>query len=143
MPVEESVRFGMDELEAFDEWLSTISPEDQGNVRLGPNHRFMNVALIHQQHCLRFFRTHLIEDEHLSDADTHHSEHCLSLWREHTLCAGDVTLEPGDPFTHNFTVQRNSGVRQCMDVEAFYSTMWKYWGDWVQYLESRGLEPVS
>lgn len=89
------------------------------------------------------FPTHLIEDEHLSDADTHHSEHCLSLWREHTLCAADVTLEPGDPFTHNFTVQRDMGVRQCIDVEAFYSTMWKYWGDWVQYLESRGLEPVS
>ncbi|KAM5531430.1 hypothetical protein V8D89_014887, partial [Ganoderma adspersum] len=141
MPVEESVHFGLHELEAFDEWLSTISPEDQGNVRLGPNHRFMNVVLIHQQHCLRFFRTHLIADEPLSDADMHHSEHCLSLWREHTLCAADVTLEPGDPFAHNFTVQRDMGVRQCMDVEAFYATMWKYWGDWVHYLETKGLEP--
>ncbi|KAI1784840.1 hypothetical protein LXA43DRAFT_191155 [Ganoderma leucocontextum] len=141
MPMEESVRFGIHEPEAYDEWLSIISPEDQGNVRLGPNHRFMNVALIHQQHCLRFFRAHLDVDDDLplSDSDVHHAEHCLSLWREHTLCAADITLEVGDPFAHNFTVQRDMGVRQCMDVEAFYGTMRKHWGDWLLYQESRTL----
>ncbi|TBU27423.1 hypothetical protein BD311DRAFT_760385, partial [Dichomitus squalens] len=128
MSFEESVRYGIHEPEADLEWLYTATREDQGNVVLGPNNRFLNVALTHQLHCLRAIRKALDADDVLPNV--HHSEHCLSVLRQLTLCAADSTLEAGDSFARNFTNERVTGVQACMDVEAFHSTMWKLWTDW-------------
>ncbi|KAI0325748.1 hypothetical protein GY45DRAFT_1329856 [Cubamyces sp. BRFM 1775] len=135
MPLEESVRFGIHEPPSDAEWLWQSTPDDGGNVHLGPNHRFFVIALTHQQHCLRAFRVALDADEVPTGHSLHHAEHCLSFLREHTLCAADVTLEPGDAFTRNFTAERVTGEMECMDVEAFYATMGKQWHEWLGFKE--------
>ncbi|KAL7278214.1 hypothetical protein ACG7TL_008189 [Trametes sanguinea] len=133
MSIEESVRFGLHEPEANLEWLWQSTPNDGGNVHMGPNNRFFVVALTHQQHCLRGMRTVLEAEGVPTGHDLHHSEHCLSFMREHTLCAADITLEPGDPFSRNFTSERVAVERECMDVEAFYGTMWSQWNEWLAF----------
>ena len=132
MSFEESVRYGIHEPEAQLEWLYTATREDQGNIRLGPNHRFFSVALTHQQHCLRAIRKALDEDN--IPSNVHHAEHCLSVLRQLTLCAADSTLEPGDSFGRNFTNERVTGIQTCMDVEAFHMAMWELWTDWLAAL---------
>ena len=133
MPTEESVHYGIQGEEAPWEWLYIATFEDGGNLRLGPNHRFFNVALTHQQHCLRYLRQALNSVDVPEGHNVEHAEHCLSLMREHILCAADVTLEPGDTFSRNFTANRDTGDRVCMDAEAFYHTMWTHWNAWLSY----------
>ncbi|KAI0354406.1 hypothetical protein OH77DRAFT_1481736 [Trametes cingulata] len=133
MSVEESVRYGLHEPQSHLEWLWMSTADDGGNVHMGPNTRFFVIALTHQQHCLRGLRTSLDADEVPTGHALHHSEHCLSFLREQTLCAADITLEPGDAFARNFTAERWGGDRECMDVEAFYGTMWRQWTDWLAF----------
>ena len=132
MSVEESVRYDIGAPEAFQEWLWTSTPHDMGNTHMGPNNRIGVIALTHQQHCLRALRTALDADEVPTDHALHHAEHCLSFLRESTLCAADITLEPGDAFTRNFTAERVGGERECMDAEAFYASMLTRWNEWVE-----------
>ncbi|RPD70039.1 hypothetical protein L226DRAFT_547926 [Lentinus tigrinus ALCF2SS1-7] len=133
MSIEESVRYGIDEPQSYLEWLWTSTADDQGNLHLGPNHRFGVPSLTHQRHCLRSLRTVLAEVDRLEGVDLHHTEHCLSYLREHTLCAADITLEPGDAFARNFTAERVVQDRPCMDVEAFYASMWDQWTRWLSF----------
>ncbi|RDX40729.1 hypothetical protein OH76DRAFT_1412772 [Lentinus brumalis] len=133
MSIEESVRYGIGEPESYLEWLWTSSADDQGNIHFGPNHRFGLPSLNHEQHCLRRLRTVLAEVDHFEGKQLHHTEHCLSLLREHTLCAADTTLEPGDAFTRNFTAERVMHDRKCLDAEAFYASMWDQWTRWLEF----------
>ena len=127
--LEESVHYVVDEPQSYLEWLYTATPEDEGSVRLGPYHRFLNVALTHEMHCLRYFREELAANGFPSNI--HHAEHCLSMLREFTLCAADTALERGDQFQRNYTVDRVTGEHECMDIELFYGTLWKLWNKWV------------
>ncbi|KAI0821764.1 hypothetical protein BC628DRAFT_1393464 [Trametes gibbosa] len=137
MSIEESGHFGIRQPEAHLEWLWTSTVDDGGNVHMGPNQRFFVVALTHQQHCMRSLRRSLDADGIPEDAALHHAEHCLSFLREHTLCAADFSLEPGDAFARNYTAERVGVERKCMDVEAFYGTMWGQWNDWLSFQAQR------
>ncbi|EIW52674.1 uncharacterized protein TRAVEDRAFT_31815 [Trametes versicolor FP-101664 SS1] len=133
MSIEESVRYDIRAPEASLEWLWTSTADDHGNVHMGPNNRFFVVALTHQQHCLRSLRASLDAPGVPTGAALHHAEHCLTFMREQTLCAADFSLEPGDAFARNYTAERVGGERECMDVEAFYGTMWSQWQDWLGF----------
>ena len=133
MSVEESVRFGIHPPPAALEWLWTATVDDRGNVHMGPNGRFGVVGITHELHCLRALRDVLDTVDVPVGHDLHHSEHCLSFLREHTLCAADITLEPGDAFARNFTAERVTVERECMDVEAFYASMWTQWNGWLDF----------
>ena len=109
MPIEESVRFGVWQPQSQLEWLYTSTPRDGGYVRLGPNQRMFSVALTHQLHCLRTIRVSLAEED--VPSRPHHLEHCLAMLKDHILCAADITLEEGDSFGRNFTVDRSGGER--------------------------------
>ena len=61
----------------------------------------------------------------------------MSFLRESTLCAADTTLEPGDAFGRNFTAERWTGDRECMDAEAFYASMLQRWNEWVEAREQK------
>ena len=133
MSMEESVRYDIRAQEAFLEWTWTSTLYDQGSTHMGPNNRMGTLGITHQQHCIRSLRTGLDAEEVLEGHDLHHAEHCLSYLREATLCAADITLEPGDAFTRNFTAERVMGDRKCMDAEAFYASMAARWNEWVEY----------
>ncbi|KAI0700859.1 hypothetical protein C8T65DRAFT_709614 [Cerioporus squamosus] len=133
MSIEESVRYGISEPQSYLEWLWTSTADDDGNVHFGPTHRFGVPSLTHQQHCLRGLRAMLADVDRLEGHDLHHAEHCLSFLREHTLCAADVTLEPGDAFERNFTAERVMNDRRCLDAEAFYASMWGQWTRWSEF----------
>ncbi|KAI1784830.1 hypothetical protein LXA43DRAFT_1077244 [Ganoderma leucocontextum] len=132
MSIEESVRYSIRAPEAPLEWLWTATANDMGNTHLGPTHRIGVVALAHQQHCIRSLRAALDAGDVPTEHALHHAEHCLSFLRESTLCAADTTLEPGDAFSRNFTAERVTGDRECMDAEAFYASMLQRWNDWVE-----------
>ncbi|KAH9914377.1 uncharacterized protein BXZ73DRAFT_92816 [Epithele typhae] len=131
MRIEESARYNITAPNAYLEWLYTATPADQGNVRLGPLHRIFNVNMFHQLHCLRAMRKVLAEEDELSASSTHHMEHCLAILKDHTLCAADASLEPGEPFDRDFATEREWGEMKCLDVEAYYATMWDHWTEWL------------
>ena len=132
-PFEETVHFALAGRDAAREWEWTeASPTEDGNLRLGPRDRVVNVALAHQMHCLRTFRIFLAsEHPPRGRRDVEHAEHCLTMLREMTLCDADATLEEGDVFARNWTIERSAGERRCsVDVEAFYDTLAQGWNDW-------------
>ena len=132
--MEESVRYGINEPAAYDEWLSTSTVEDEGHVRVGSNHRLGIIGVTHEQHCLRLLRFTLAKDAVPHGAVRNHCEHCLSFLRQQALCAADSTIEPGDAFARNFTAERVTVERECrMDPEAFYASMWHQWNEWVDF----------
>ena len=131
MSIEESRRYGIDEPEAYFEWGTK---DDEGYMRVGPNHRWGSIALTHQKHCLRKFREALSMDSPPAGPTRTHCEHCLSFVRQHILCAADITLEPGDAFARNFTAERVTGDRECMDAEAFYASMWEGNTRWLEFM---------
>ncbi|KAI1784816.1 hypothetical protein LXA43DRAFT_1121095 [Ganoderma leucocontextum] len=52
LPLEESTHYGLTEPNTNIEWTS-MSPGGDGNIRLGPNHRFFNTGFSYQLHCAK------------------------------------------------------------------------------------------
>ncbi|KAH9934036.1 uncharacterized protein BXZ73DRAFT_46073 [Epithele typhae] len=142
MRTEESAHYNITSPNAYLEWLYTATPADQGNVHLGTSHRVFNINMFHQLHCLRAMRTALAEEDELSAASTHHMEHCLAILKDHTLCAADASLEPGEPFSRNFATEREWGEMRCLDVEAYYATMRAHWTEWLTVVRASDIGPV-
>ena len=132
MSIEESTRYSVTAPEADLEWFWTSTLDDKHHIRVGPNHRMGIISLFHQQHCLGKLRIALAQESVPGGYIRNHCEHCLSFMREHILCAADITLESGDAFARNFTAERVTGERECMDVEAFYENMSEQWDRWVE-----------
>ncbi|KAH7912739.1 hypothetical protein BJ138DRAFT_1147525 [Hygrophoropsis aurantiaca] len=123
MQVEESVHFTLDS-DASHEWWS-VSPPGTGGVRFGPDNRVLFVAMFHETHCLRLFRDGL-----LGHLDSEHMLHCLNYVRQWTLCHADLTLEPGDFTTRNFTQDRVGATHVCRDWDALYDEVSRNWVAW-------------
>ncbi|KAF9228292.1 hypothetical protein BS17DRAFT_773426 [Gyrodon lividus] len=128
MSVEESVRFSLSQPEAPEEWL-WVSTSGDHNVRLGPNDRMLNVAMTHEQHCMIIMQKALQLDD-LGEGLMEHTMHCLTYFRQATLCAADITLEPHDVLSRNYTLRRNGGTHQCFDWPALYDVMHTNWKEW-------------
>ena len=129
MPIEETIHYSINETEAEAEWLWTATVGD-GNVRLGSNQRFFSLAMVHEQHCMRWMRRALQADQ-LDKHQEGHMAHCLNYLRQFALCAADTTLEPADILRRNRTKERWSADHVCIDWPAIYATMRANYLDWV------------
>ncbi|KAI9068927.1 hypothetical protein FKP32DRAFT_1587256 [Trametes sanguinea] len=132
LALEDSVRYGLWEAQAEDEWRWTATFGD-GNVHLGPNSRFFVVGITHELHCMRAYRETLAQDGPLSQHQVGHLGHCLNFLRMSTLCAADTTLEPPDVLSRNFTQDRLGGEHVCLDWPGFYDEMKANYLEWSAY----------
>ncbi|RPD54583.1 hypothetical protein L227DRAFT_534475 [Lentinus tigrinus ALCF2SS1-6] len=131
--IEESVRYSISQPESFREWLSTATTGSGGTVHYGPNHRLGIPAFAHEFHCLRALRVLLDDDGVPEGHELSHSEHCLSYLREHTLCAADGTLEPGDSFSRNYTAQMVIREQRCIAVDPYAEAMISVEREWTEF----------
>ena len=131
------------------EWLYTAaSPADDGIIHVGPPDvaRGVVVAQGHQTHCLRLMHLALEAEASLLDSDADvgprlHMEHCLSMLKDQALCGADGRLERGDPLGRDFGLERDMGVRECADVDAYYRTMARFWKEWSVTTSTRRAMP--
>ena len=132
---EETVRYSLNgDPVSRAEWLSMISPwSHQGYVRLGDEKRLYGVAIFHQLHCVDILGRALSNSSD-ADANQHHVHHCLEYLRQLFLCESDVTLEPGDFATRNYTSDPESHFRVCRDWSAVFATTERNYRDWKQWL---------
>lgn len=138
LSLEESVRYDPHHPESNLEWTYVGAASD-GNIRLGPSHRFFNTGFSYELHCLRFVMGMMLhkDDPPTERADRGHVSRCLNVLRQFALCSADTTLEPADALDlgRNFTAQRVAGERQCVDWVAMYDTMEQNWNEWVEVRE--------
>lgn len=128
MVVEESVRYSLTAPESTEEWFSDFA-DRTGSLRLGPENRNFFVSLYHEFHCLQQFHATLLSSK--APQNWGHIQHCLNYLREWSLCQADVTLEPGDFTTRNFTEDRVGSTHICRDWSPIMETVAKNWDDWV------------
>ena len=68
-----------------------------GNIRLGPNHRFFNTGFSYELHCARILvKTFQQATPPVRRGEREHVSRCLNVLRQFTLCSADTTLEPAD-----------------------------------------------
>lgn len=108
-----------------------MSPGGDGNIRLGPNHRFFNTGFSYQLHCAKILVLFIQQDEPPTRLrEVEHVARCLNVLRQFALCSADTTLEPPDSFDRNLTAVRAGGEHMCRDSDALYRTMERNWADW-------------
>lgn len=130
MTVQESVHYDLMAPEAEAEWLWTATIGD-GHVRIGKEERMFAVAMFHELHCLRAMRNSIEKGwKTIAHSRQAHILHCFNYLRQWTLCAADVTLEPGDFTTRNFTRSRTGGTHTCVDWVPAYEVMNEKWREW-------------
>ncbi|KAA1478177.1 hypothetical protein DENSPDRAFT_660602 [Dentipellis sp. KUC8613] len=137
--MEESVHYGLDDDAARDEWEYT-SPFGAAFIRLGPDARMFYPDMFHPMHCLRYVHGVLVEVE---ESNVNHLEHCLNYLRRITLCHIDLTLEPGDFVTRNFTSDAVGQTHICRDWKTVYDAMEADWVSWLRYRSERDMIDVS
>lgn len=141
MQVEESVHYSLTDQEAYAEWLYT-APLGDNHIRLGPDMRAFAVAMFHELHCLRGIREALEGGlASLPVVQQEHIHHCFNYLRQWILCAADVTLEPGDFMTRNFTTERFGAKHICRDWEPVYDIVNVKWDEWDRFREAHDLPP--
>ncbi|TFY55602.1 hypothetical protein EVJ58_g8143 [Rhodofomes roseus] len=128
MPVEETIRYSLNNTEAEVEWLWTATVGD-GNVRLGDNHRFFSLVMVHEQHCTRWIRMAL-QAAHPHEQQKGHLAHCLNYMRQLALCSADATLEPADILSRDYAKERWNVDHQCHDWSAIYEAMRTNYLEW-------------
>ncbi|TBU24624.1 hypothetical protein BD311DRAFT_729304 [Dichomitus squalens] len=134
--LEESVRYGLTEPEKNLEW-TYMSPGGDGNIRLGPNHRFFNTGFSYQLHCAKVLVSTFQQTEPPTRyREVEHVARCLNVLRQFVLCSADTTLEPADSLRKNFTAVRAGGEHRCRDSRALYETMEQNWLDWSEYKQT-------
>jgi len=144
MLAEESVHYSLTDPEAYDEWLWTAPIVGDNHVRLGPDKRMFAVPMFHELHCLRNMRTAMVDGlASLSPVRQGHIHHCFNYLRQWALCSADVTLEPGDFMTRNFTTERTGGTYSCLDWTPVYKAVEENWYDWEQYRDLHGLATLE
>ena len=129
MSVEESVHYTLLDPQSPDEWLY-ISSVGDGHLRLGPGYRMFGVGFTHQQHCLQYLIAMLRNQHPVHGAQKIHTEHCLNHIRQYVLCDADITLEPADVFSRNWTTERWIGEHQCVDWKTVMAEFEESWLDW-------------
>lgn len=55
------------------------------------------------------------------------------------MCAGNLTLEPGDFTKRNYTQERTGQTHVCRDWTAAYDALADNWVDWFQYKHEHNL----
>ncbi|KAA1475998.1 hypothetical protein DENSPDRAFT_455538 [Dentipellis sp. KUC8613] len=135
MIVEENTHYGVNGDGASDEWEYT-SPYGAGLVRVGPKQRVFYSEMTHPMHCLRYIRSILAQEE---KSLVIHLEHCFNYLRRTSLCKADLTLEPEDFVTRNFTSDMVGQIHICRDWRAVYDTMERNWKAWLKHRSKHGI----
>ncbi|OSX65736.1 hypothetical protein POSPLADRAFT_1064473 [Postia placenta MAD-698-R-SB12] len=140
MVAEESIHYSLTNPEAYEEWLWTAPLVGDNHVRLGPDKRMFAVPMFHELHCLRNMRS-AMEDglATLNPVYQGHIHHCFNYLRQWTLCSADVTLEPGDFTTRNFSAERVGGTYECVDWVPVYRMAEDNWDSWERFRDEHGL----
>jgi len=130
MVVEESVRYSLrkSRRRGNSEWFSAF-PSGTGTIRLGPDHRAFYIGLYHQNHCLQQYRNTWLRGT--ANIEWDHIHHCLNSLRLWSLCLADLTLEPGDFTTRNFTEDRLGVTHTCRDWDAAIDKVKTDWDNWI------------
>jgi len=148
--IEESERLTFTNPESVTEWLWAATPAvGDNNVHLGENNKIFEIASLHQLHCMRWIQVALYagatgDQSWRDDArkDAGHITHCINTLRNSILCAADITLEPGDALTRNYTESRVGGEHRCKNwkaVNEFSTATWMKWRQWqIDNLETVG-----
>jgi len=114
MTIEESLRFRLqDDPSIAQSWVSSL-PQGIGFVRLGPEKRAFAISMFHELHCLLEIHQVIVQRA----GPNKHVQHCLNYIRQGVLCSADLTLEPINYLTHNFTSHSVIGDRACKDWRA-------------------------
>lgn len=129
MSVEESVHYTLLDPQSPSEWLRTSAVGD-GHLRLGPAHRMFGTGFTHQQHCLQYLVERLRDPHPVHGMHKLHTEHCLNHIRQYVLCDADITLEPADVLTRNWTSERWIGGHRCVDWEMVMTELTTNWLEW-------------
>ncbi|KAA1476443.1 hypothetical protein DENSPDRAFT_785091 [Dentipellis sp. KUC8613] len=140
LEVEESIHYEMAEAEGESDWLYS-SPRGAGAFRYGPDHRSAFSAMTHQMHCVQGFGRQLVSSI-ANDDDWTHLTHCLNYMRQMILCQADLTLEPGDFSTRNFTEDRGGATYVCQDWNAVYETLQANWLEWYKYRYNHNMSHI-
>jgi len=131
--VEETLHYPLIGERAGEEWIST-SPPGVGFVHLGPDHRVMAPSIVHEMHCLRSLRFALeFPTHHISRIP--HLDHCLNYLRQMILCSSDLTLEPGDVLSSDFSTNREGMTHTCMDWTVLYNELDIHFTAWESHLQ--------
>ncbi|KAI0354400.1 hypothetical protein OH77DRAFT_497598 [Trametes cingulata] len=138
LSLEESVRYDPSHPESSLEWAYASAVGD-GNIRLGPNHRFFNTGFSYQLHCLRVIVTTLRKEVPPAPGrEREHVSRCLNVIRQFAMCSADTTLEPAYSLERNFTAERVAGEHRCADWPALYGTIKQNWIEWRQFQGTPG-----
>ncbi|KAJ7573308.1 hypothetical protein C8J56DRAFT_506558 [Mycena floridula] len=133
--VEETVRYRFPSEEAPMEWYSSY-PLGFGTFRIA-NQKTLFVSMVHQYHCIETFGRQLTRTNRTRDWG--HLHHCLNYIREMVLCHPDLTLEPGDFSTRNFTIDRIGATHTCRDLSPVYDALGRNWKEWTEFQKSHTL----
>ncbi|KAI0797692.1 hypothetical protein C8Q75DRAFT_801618 [Abortiporus biennis] len=134
LTVEESVHYGLSGDQADADWLSN-SPLGVGHVHLGEISRLMGPSMFHEMHCIRSIRYAIASGTRKGPISSFgHIGHCFNYLRQAILCDADLTLEPGDAFQRDFTVDRVGMTHTCHDWRAMYGAVEKSYHMWEDHL---------
>jgi len=136
MTVEDADRYGLYGDRADSEWLAT-TPDNNGYVHFGGEHRIFAVALAHQMHCIRVLRLAIAVPAH-PKATSEHASHCLNYLRLYALCSPDLTLEKFDPLKSNFSSQSIGETHACHNWENTYDVFAKNTKEWLDLKRTMG-----
>ena len=137
MNPEDTVRFQLNGPSSED-WKSLL-PTNGGLVVLPEvtgNDKEHSITMFHQLHCLRNFHEAFINGT--GDGPRRHVQHCLNLLRQEALCQADLTLQPGDFMSRNFTEDRLGATHICRDWAAVYDELEANWIEWRRFQKSSG-----
>jgi len=112
--VEESVHLGLHDLESRRAWwgMGVVSTKW---ATLGPNFHGFYTQMYHDLHCMSALMDAVNFGAEDDDIVAWHYHHCLNWLRQSILCDSDVTLEPPDSLTRNFSTSRSGGTHVCSD----------------------------
>ncbi|KIJ54692.1 hypothetical protein M422DRAFT_152504, partial [Sphaerobolus stellatus SS14] len=129
---EDTVHYPLTGPTASAQWASN-NPRGSAYVHFGENHRFFDVPMFHQLHCLRYIRMALETSQH-PYATMSHAQHCLNYLRQAILCHPDLTIE--DPLWKTrpaWVPGRRETARVCNDWEKVYEEVelnLQRWEEW-------------
>ncbi|KAI0095200.1 hypothetical protein BDY19DRAFT_902196 [Irpex rosettiformis] len=128
MTFEETVHYGFDAEISLNEWYQML-PLGSVAIRQGPHQKLFAVSMFHELHCHRLLHEAFVKREKHA---LKHVAHCMNYLRQLFLCRADLTPEPGNILTLNFTEYRQGPTRVCRDWEAVYDNMGYSWLKWLK-----------
>ncbi|KZV85554.1 hypothetical protein EXIGLDRAFT_622900, partial [Exidia glandulosa HHB12029] len=135
LDVEESVHHAIGQEAVFD-WEHYV--DAHGWFKAGPNHHGFVPTMYHDLHCMRMLHRALFPALAVEETTGDHAQHCLNYIRQTVLCYPDLTLEPPDVMSRNWTVDRAGGsTHVCYDWSLALRRGDELHSDWINFIGHR------